>query len=353
MKNKTIRTAYLDIVGITLITVLVISILLPAMFYLMAQPTLSELLKEAYSILIIFTVLTFTIAGVIVICDRIPVRFPAVKSTAEIVLIILLTYLFLDGIYLHLEDSPSAENYKLFIGMNALGTVFIFLFQKGMFMKQKAAEKAHQTELLQKDFNQFRLQALKNQVNPHFLFNSLSVLSSLVHRDAALAEQFVVRLSQAYTYILSQKEAGLVPLDEEMRFLRSYFFLLKIRFGEKLQLETDVPDTNGGMVPPLILQLLLENAVKHNKMSAHQPLKVSIRRRGDRLIVENNISRRDSKEESTGLGLENIRKRYGMITDAEVTITQTDARFSVVIPVLPVESAGTPDATPSSNISLL
>lgn len=344
MKSKTLRTAYLDIVGITLITILVMSILLPAMYYLLTQATLAELLKEAFSIIIIFSALTLVIAGVIVACDRIGGRHPAIRTAAEIVAGSLLTYLFLDNVYLHLENSPSPANYKLFLGMNALGTVFIYLFQKGMFLKQKATEKAHQTELLQKDFNQFRLQALKNQVNPHFLFNSLSVLSSLVHRDAALAEQFVIRLSQAYTYILGQKEAGLVPLEEELRFLKSYFFLLKIRFGDKLQLETDVRDTGGGMVPPLILQLLLENAVKHNKMSAQQPLKVTIRRQGDALAVENNVSRRDSSAESTGLGLENIRKRYGMITSAEVKVAETEGVFSVVIPVLPAAAADNPEA---------
>ena len=338
MKSKTLRTAYLDIVGITLITVLVMSILLPAMYYLLTQATLAELLREAFSIITIFSALTLVIAGVIVACDRIGGRYPAIRTAAEILAGGLLTYLFLDHVYLHLENSPSPANYKLFLGMNALGTVFIYLFQKGMFLKQKATEKAHQTELLQKDFNQFRLQALKNQVNPHFLFNSLSVLSSLVHRDAALAEQFVIRLSQAYTYILGQKEAGLVPLEEELRFLRSYFFLLKIRFGDKLQLETDVRNT-GGMVPPLILQLLLENAVKHNKMSAQQPLKVTIRCQGDALVVENNVSRRDSGAESTGLGLENIRKRYGMITSAEVKVIEAEGKFSVVIPVLTVGTA--------------
>ncbi len=346
-RNRSFRSAYLDIVGITLITVVVMGILLPAMYYLMTRATFSELLKEGFTIIIIFSVLSLVIAGVIVACDRINDRHPALRTAIEILQVILSTYLFLHNIYYSIEDSPSPRTYKLFIGMNALGTVFIYVFQKGMFLKQKAAEKAHQTELLQKDFNQFRLQALKNQVNPHFLFNSLSVLSSLVHRDAGLAEQFVVRLSQAYTYILSQKEAGLVSLEEELRFLRSYFFLLQIRFENKLKLEIDIPDMEDAMVPPLILQLLLENAVKHNKMSAASPLKVTVRRQAATLIVENNVNRRDSKEESTGLGLENIRKRYGMITNVEVKITETGDRFSVMIPVLPAVSRANPEAIPS------
>ena len=127
----------------------------------------------------------------------------------------------------------------------------------------------------------------------------------------------------------------LVSLKEELSFLDAYFFLLQIRFDQKIRLEKDIPpETEDLLLPPLTLQLLVENAVKHNKMSAQEPLVINVAVEKDALVVENNIRQRKQAETSTGVGLENIRKRYGMLSERAPAITQTDHLFRVQVPLL-------------------
>jgi LytS/YehU family sensor histidine kinase len=163
-----------------------------------------------------------------------------------------------------------------------------------------------------------QFEALKNQVSPHFLFNSLSILSSLVHVDANLSEKFIDQLSKAYRYILEQKDNDTVSLKTELQFLHSYAFLLKIRFENKLDVQTFVSaqEADRYMVAPLTLQLLIENCVKHNRMSEKEPLTVKISIKDDYLIVSNPVRARADIErvDSTGIGLANITNRYQLLT---------------------------------------
>mgnify|MGYP003575612886 CR=1 FL=1 len=335
MKRK-ILAPYIDMVEITLIIVVSISIIQPVLYYLMGKYFLVSMLTEIVGILIIFSLITLLTASGIFAVDKLKrfINFYWTRQIIEVALVALLCYGLLRYIYFLLVPAPEPATFKIFIGINLLGSAFIYVFQKGLFLKHKAAEKAREAELLQKNYAQYRLHALKNQVNPHFLFNSLSVLSSLVHRNADLAETFVLKLSDAYTYILNQKETDLVTLDEELKFLKSYFFLLQIRFGSKISLDINVEETKGFSIPPLILQLLLENAVKHNRMSTAQPLSITIDGDGDNLIVQNNINKREKQEESSGLGLENIRQRYLMVDNSEIEVKDDDSVFSVKIPLI-------------------
>ncbi len=230
---------------------------------------------------------------------------------------------------------PNLWTFRRYIGLYFIATVFVYAFLSGLNVYQLARQKAEQAEKLQKEYAQVRLQALKSQVNPHFLFNSLSVLSSLVHVDAELSEKFIIHLSKAYRYILDQKELELVSLEDELQFLDAYFFLLQIRFDKKVQLHKKI-DTHlkEYKLPPLTLQLLVENAVKHNKMSISEPLVIEVKAEGDRLNVSNNVSLREQHEASTGIGLENIKKRYAMVTDKKVTIEKNEQLFSVTIPLI-------------------
>lgn len=195
-----------------------------------------------------------------------------------------------------------------------------------------------QAEQLKKENAQAQYQALKNQVSPHFLFNSLSILSSLVHIDPKLSEKFIDQLSKAYRYILEQKDNDSISLKTELDFIRSYAFLLKIRFEEKFDLKIELNETeaNDFHIAPLTLQLLIENAVKHNKMSADTPLQVTIRKENEFLIVENAIRRLQSGEGvvSTGIGLKNIVKRYQLLTEIPVEISSDNNIFRVKIPLL-------------------
>jgi hypothetical protein len=191
-------------------------------------------------------------------------------------------------------------------------------------------------ERLEKENLQAQFAALKSQVNPHFLFNSLSILSSLVRADADLSEQFIDQLSRAYRYILEQKDNERVLLKTEIEFIQAYRFLLNIRFENKFDIVINVPeaDQTRYSIAPLTLQLLVENAVKHNRMSSKEPLHVHIQLEGDCLVIQNNLQHRPQSENSTGVGLQNIINRYTLLTDRPVWIGEVDGSFVVEIPLL-------------------
>jgi two-component system, LytTR family, sensor kinase len=193
-----------------------------------------------------------------------------------------------------------------------------------------------QSEQLEKEKALTQLAALKNQISPHFLFNSLSILSSLIHVDPNLSEQFIDQLSKAYRYILEQKDNDCITLKTELDFITSYAFLLKIRFEEKfsVQIQVSETDTNRYAIAPLTLQLLVENAVKHNRMSRREPLCVSVGIEKDYLVVRNRIRRREQTECSTGVGLQNIINRYRLLTESPVWVGEQEGTFTVKIPLL-------------------
>lgn len=192
------------------------------------------------------------------------------------------------------------------------------------------------SERLEKEAVQSQFEALKNQVNPHFLFNSLSILSSLVDQDTRLAGQFINRLSKAYRYILEQRENEKVSLRTELEFIAAYTFLLTIRFEDKLFVSIEVPEEarDRYSIAPLTLQLLVENAVKHNRLSEEEPLLVTIDMDGDFLRVSNPIQPRPDRQDSTGVGLENITNRYRLLTTKPVWVGEEEGAFIVKIPLL-------------------
>lgn len=195
-----------------------------------------------------------------------------------------------------------------------------------------------QAEQLMKENALAQFEALKNQVSPHFLFNSLSILSSLVHVDADLSEKFIDQLSKAYRYILEQKDNETVSLKTELDFLNSYAFLLKIRFESKFDVKISITDQEAEKyyIAPLTLQLLIENCVKHNRMSQKEPLVITILIGGDYLVVINPVRPRDRRERiaSTGIGLANIKNRYQLLTTRPVQISSDEDLFTVKIPLL-------------------
>lgn len=192
------------------------------------------------------------------------------------------------------------------------------------------------TEQLEKENLLCQFSALKNQVNPHFLFNSLSILSSLVKKDPDLSEQFIDRLSRAYRYILEQHETDVVSLATEVEFLQSYTFLLQTRFGQKFEVKVDLDPgiAQTSAMPPLTLQILVENAVKHNRMSEREPLLITVEQEGDMLKVRNRCRPRGETVVSTGLGLQNIINRYSLLTDRPVQAGECGEEFVVKVPLL-------------------
>ena len=180
-----------------------------------------------------------------------------------------------------------------------------------------------------------QLQNLKNQLNPHFLFNNLSVLTSLVYKNQDKAVDFINELSKVYRYVLDNKSAELVTLNEELTFLEHYIYLLKIRFENSISFSIKTTeDTRGRYLPPMCLQMLVENTIQHNETSQANPLNVLIYTEKNHLIVENPIQPRSDKIESSQTGLENIQSRYAFFTDKKIEITQNGKVFKVVLPLI-------------------
>ncbi|MCV9926408.1 2TM domain-containing protein [Flavobacterium sp. LS1R49] len=180
-----------------------------------------------------------------------------------------------------------------------------------------------------------KFESLKNQIDPHFLFNSLNVLSSLIEENPDNAQRFTTSLSKIYRYVLEQKDKELVSVEDELAFAKTYMNLLKMRFENSLFYELPTQEINpDAKVVPLSLQLLLENTVKHNVVSEQKPLNIRIFIDGDYLAVQNDFQKKEVLQDRQGVGLQNIISRYGIITSRKVLIEQNDATFTVRIPIL-------------------
>jgi sensor histidine kinase YesM len=180
-----------------------------------------------------------------------------------------------------------------------------------------------------------KFESLKNQIDPHFLFNSLNVLSSLIEENPENAQRFTTSLSKIYRYVLEQKDKELVSVEEELAFAKTYMNLLKMRFENSLfyELPTTISNPDAKVVP-LSLQLLLENTVKHNVVSEQRPLHIRIFIEGDYLAIQNDFQKKEVLQERKGVGLQNIINRYGIITKRKVFIEQNEQTFTVKIPIL-------------------
>jgi len=180
-----------------------------------------------------------------------------------------------------------------------------------------------------------QFESLKNQIDPHFLFNSLNVLSSLIEENPDNAQKFTTSLSKIYRYVLEQKDKELVVVSEELAFAKTYMNLLKMRFENSItyELPTDY-DNPEARVVPLSLQLLLENTIKHNVVSEQKPLHIKIYIQDNYLIVENNLQKKEVLQDRRGVGLQNIVNRYGLLSERKVMIEETSDCFRVKIPLL-------------------
>ncbi|GAB4024029.1 histidine kinase [Spirosoma koreense] len=195
----------------------------------------------------------------------------------------------------------------------------------------------YEAEQLKKEALQSQLDSLKAQINPHFLFNSLSTLSSLVSENPKQAERFIEELASVYRYVLQTNEQLLTTLDSELQFIRAYFHLLQMRFGRSVELDITVDDRYCRyLIPPLTLQLLVENAVKHNTALPTKPLLIRLYvDSNNNLIVSNTRRRKQNRVPSNQTGLANITTKYRLLGQPEVVVQQTDAYFRVLVPLIP------------------
>lgn len=236
---------------------------------------------------------------------------------------------------LDLNKKTQTRNLILVVSIAILILALVFM-SRMLYFQKRSEGLQDKTQQLEKQQLINEIDLLKTQVNPHFLFNSLSILSSLVHVNAELSEQFIEQLARSYRYILEQKDQALVTLRTELEFIRSYAFLLKIRFDNKFDLRVNLPENllDKYKVAPLTLQLLVENAVKHNRMSIQEPLVVEVLMEGDFLLVKNQLRIRPQLESSTGTGLNNIINRYALLTDRSVKAGECEDEFVVRVPLI-------------------
>ena len=265
------------------------------------------------------------------------VDFPVRRLTVGIVSTVIFTVLVAIGLLKSWEYAWDIKfnSYNEFIIISLVITFLISLFMHGREFLLQWKQSAVSAERYQKESMSATYESLKSQVNPHFLFNSLNALTNLVYEDQDKAANFIKQLSEVYRYVLDTRDREVVGLDEEIKFLNAYIYLQQIRFGDKLSIELSLYDLNT-MVAPLALQMLIENAVKHNEVSEENPLHIRIYKDVGFIVVENNLQKKlQIEESSSGLGLENISKRYDFLSDKKVTIEQSDNKFLVKLPIIP------------------
>jgi len=266
------------------------------------------------------------------------------KKANVISLFIFIIYGIVIGISVPLTNSYFLEEMRgpdLFIDVSvkaffiiSIHMIFVSVYYSTYLTKywKKAIEN---NEELKRENLLAKYEALKNQVNPHFLFNSLNTLSGVVEQKPELATGFIKKLSDIYRYVLEQNDKELVSLQDEMKFVEDYIFLSKMRFGDALIFIANLPDNNTIQIVPLGLQMLVENAIKHNVIADDLPLKIEIGVEGFFVVVKNNIQKKTTiisgKEP---LGLENLKKRYAYLSGASVEVIESDSKFIVKLPII-------------------
>jgi len=322
----------------------VLAILIPIVFYQKSISTApADFLKSFFTTCIYTFTLWLVNASIAKYAWKI---FPYPKYAQKNVLtqvLLIPTVTFLVVIPLVYLDSlvHNATFRELFV-LNlliSLGiTVFITSIYNSYFLFRSLKSSIAEKERLEKANVQSQLEILKNQIKPHFLFNSLNTLASLIPEDPTQSVQYVESLAKVYRYILEIKDKKLIPIKDELECIADYLFMLQIRFGENLKVRIDEKGLDHSHhIVPLSLQLLIENAMKHNIVSNKKRLFIDVYMgEAGRLHVSNNLQKKDLAEPSTGIGLKNINERYEIIGDKSIDIIVTEKKFTVSIPLIKV-----------------
>ncbi len=248
----------------------------------------------------------------------------------------LLVVVIVEGVVFRYE-----EGYRAFVLMYLIGvfvTVLVSAIHGSYTYFLMLLESVKYQEVLKRSHIESELKALTTQVNPHFLFNSLNTLLTIIYENPDLAARFTQKLADVYRYVLQSKNKEVVTLAEELEFAHNYMFLLKIRFGNNFKGNIDIPEEyHHKTLPVLALQILIENATKHNTVSDHFPLFLEIETVSDKLVVTNNINLKNSPADTHGTGLENIQNRYRLLGYNGVEVCRGKDKFSVAIPLIEVE----------------
>jgi len=217
----------------------------------------------------------------------------------------------------------------------AVVNLVVMAIFEGWILFVERAQAKQIADHLQTELSQIKFEVLKSQINPHFMFNSLNVLSGLINKDVKKAQQFIDEFSHIYRYVLETIEQPVAAVSRELDFTRSYLFLQQIRYGKDLSYSINIPaDYLDLLLPPLSLQVVLENATKHNIINEKKPLRIEIFNEGLFLVVKNNIQPKVSKGISTGLGLKNLVKRYSLISDQEPVFLVETNHYVAKLPLI-------------------
>ncbi len=250
-----------------------------------------------------------------------------------VVITILLNYIFIYQI----QGVPFTQYLKttvLLLLLQILIIIYIFSVITGIEFFKKWKEGLIRQESLQRKAIELQLETLKNQVNPHFLFNSLNTLTSLVHKDADKAVQFIIQLSDIYRYALENKNKPTVPWATEKKFVENYLSMQQIRFSSNIVVSMETTLDEKLEVIPLSVQMLVENAIKHNIITADDPLEIAIYVENNFLVVRNNLQLKSSVEYSENIGLANIKQQYEILAGQKVEVSREDGFFTVKVPLI-------------------
>lgn len=290
--------------------------------------------------------------GAIILSNFIEKRTPAQNTSQRLLVLCLVLVIYgfivaaLFSFAYSVFDIVLFHNYEAWKSFTSLsynlyfGTFIFYLlllaYNGILFYYRSWKESQLNAERLMRENIQAKYDVLKSQIDPHFFFNSLSVLTNLVYKSPDLSAEYITQLAKSYRYILEKKFDNLVNIHTELEFLESYCFLIRIRHQDSIFFQIDIPEELKfrGMVPPATLQMLVENAVKHNRFSATDPLHIKITADTNCLLISNDLRKRMGLKNSLGLGLENIRKRYELTGERQMEIVETSNIFTVKVPII-------------------
>lgn len=244
------------------------------------------------------------------------------------------TFLMIWGWFAFTNEPIDWDIMRAVLLMNVIAVIFVTHVYETVFLIKERESDRLRIANTERAKAESELQALKNQIDPHFMFNSLNTLSHLIENDREKALAFNENLSDVYRYILMNKDAELIQLKEELDFFNSYYALLKLRFGDSIKIKMEnISGTNGYFIPPISMQVLLENAVKHNSFSDADPLVINLIKNDDSIFISNKIKYKQARV-SSGIGLKNLNERYKLTTGKEISVSDTNNIFGVKLPLV-------------------
>lgn len=250
--------------------------------------------------------------------------------------------LFFESMYVG-EKEKSVKEIIYFLKNLEVNAILFAMFVNGvyevLFLFEKLTKAKVEKEKYQKSVVLSRLENVKNQINPHFLFNTFNALSDLIEVNPSKASHLILELSDVYRYVLLVRDKNWVSLQKEYEISKSFIEILKVRYEDNIQFECNIEKQyNNWNIPPLSVQMLIENAIKHNEISTEKRLKLNIYTENEHLVVSNNLQRRKNLNNSNGIGLNNIKMRYQYLLKKEVIIEEKDNSFTVKLPLIKIIS---------------